>query len=299
MSDHYLNLTDRRYTDLLETRASAPEQLFERAAARARRPLLGNDGRLLIIAVDHPARRINRVGDDPWAMSNRRRLLDNTMRALRRPGVDGLLASPDILEDLMLLGELDDKVVFGSMNRAGLSGSAWELDDRMTGHDAAMVEHLGLDGAKMLLRILYDDPLTVNTIEACAKAVSDLAARQLIAMVEPLPAIREGGRVKVVEDIDLLVEAVGVASALGNTSAYTWLKLPAPEDAERMLAATTLPALLLGGDPGDKAEALMSSFRRSMEIPNVRGLVAGRSLVYPADGNVERWVDMAVEIVHG
>ena len=90
----------------------------------------------MIIAVDHPARRILRVGDRPYAMANRRLLLENTIRALRRPGVDGLLASPDVLEDLLLLGELDNKVLFGSMNRGGLTGSAWELDDRFTAHDA-------------------------------------------------------------------------------------------------------------------------------------------------------------------
>jgi hypothetical protein len=119
-------------------------------------------------------------------------------------------------------------------------------------------------------------------------------------MLEPLPAVRdESGRVKVVDDPDMLVEAIGVASALGATSAYTWLKLPAPADPERTMAATTLPALLLGGDPGERFEEVVGAWRRAMEIPNVRGLVAGRSLVFPVDGDVERWVDTAVEIVHG
>jgi hypothetical protein len=98
--------------------------------------------------------------------------------------------------------------------------------------------------------------------------------------------------------MDLLVEAVAVASALGPTSAYTWLKLPASSDPERMMAATTLPALILGGDPGDKAAEMMDGWRRAMKIPNVRGLVAGRSLIFPSDGDVERWVDVAVSIVH-
>jgi len=57
--------------------------------------------------------------------------------------------------------------------------------------------------------------------------------------------------------------------------------------------------LLLGGDPGGDVEGLVRSWRRAMAFPQVRGLVAGRSLVFPADGDVERWVDTAVEIVHG
>ena len=116
----------------------------------------------------------------------------------------------------------------------------------------------------------------------------------------PVGVVRDDrGRVRVSDDIDLLVEAVSVASALGPTSAYTWLKLPAPTDPERMMAATTLPALLLGGDPGDRAAEMIERWRRAMEIPNVRGLVAGRSLIFPTDGEIERWVDDAVAIVHG
>lgn len=293
-------MNDARYLELLRLRAEEPRALFERADARLRRKLIEGDGKLMIIAIDHPARGILRVGDEPFAMANRRTVLDNTIRALRRPGVDGLLASPDILEDLLLLDEVHGKVLFGSMNRGGLTGSVWEMDDRFTAHDPAMIERLGLDGGKMLLRLDYSNPGTIETLAGCARAVSDLAARGLIAMVEPLPAVRDkGGNVRVSEKMDLLVEAVAIASSLGNTSAYTWLKLPAPSDPERMMAATTLPALLLGGDPGQKADRMVDGWRRAMAIPNVRGLVAGRSLLFPIDGEVERWVDLAAEIVHG
>ncbi len=291
---------DAAYFELLRERAETPEAVADRAARRLRRPLIIGDRRLVIIAVDHPARAIFAVGDDPWAMADRRRLLTHTVRALRRPGVDGVLASPDILEDLLLLGELDSMVVFGSMNRGGLTGSVWELDDRFTGHDAATIDRLGFDGGKMLLRIDPTDPGTIDTIAACAAAVTDLAGRRLIAVVEPLPAARdERGRLRVTTEMDGLVTAVAVASALGATSAYTWLKLPAPADPGRMLDATTLPVLLLGGDPGVESEALIASWRRAMTFPQVRGLVAGRSLLFPADGDVEGWVDAAVDIVHG
>ena len=55
-------------------------------------------------------------------MGNRISLLERLEAALARPGVDGLLASPDILEDLLLLGALEGKVAIGSMNRGGLQG---------------------------------------------------------------------------------------------------------------------------------------------------------------------------------
>jgi len=293
-------LNDDRYARLLAMRAEHPEGLAEMAARRRRRALVEGDGNLMIIAFDHPARGVLGVGDDRFAMADRRDALDRCVRALRRPGVDGILATPDVVDDLLLLGELEGKIVFGSMNRSGLAGSAWELDDRFTGYDPAALEDWGLDGGKMLLRLDYHDPGTNATIEACARAISDLARRGLAAILEPLPVRRdENGRARVVEDIDLVVEAVSVASALGAPSVRTWLKLPAVGDPERMMAATTLPSLLLGGDPGSEGNRLLDLWRRAMAIPHVRGLTAGRSLLYPRDGNVERWVDAAVEIVHG
>lgn len=293
-------LDDERFETLLRMRAETPEVLFDKAKRRRRRPVTDGDGMALIVAFDHPARRILGVGGRAGAMANRREALERCLRALRRPGVDGLLATPDVVEDLLLLEELDDKLVFGSMNRGGLTGSAWELDDRFTGYRAETIERLGLDGGKMLLRLDYDDVGTNRTIESCARAVDDLAERSLVAMVEPLPASRgDDGRVRIVDDIDRVVEAVSVASALGSPSIYTWLKLPAVDDPETMMAATTLPSLLLGGDPGAKGEHLLDLWRRAMGIPHVRGLTAGRSLLYPADDAVERWVDEAASIVHG
>lgn len=293
-------LDDDRYRRLLHIRRTDPGAVQRVADERRRRPLLGDDGRLLIVAIDHPARRILAVGNDPRAMADRRRVLEHTIRALRRPGVDGILASPDILDDLLLLGEMDDTVAFGSMNRGGLTGSAWELDDRFTAHDADAIERLRLDGGKMLVRILLDDAGTIATLQSCARAVTDLARRQLVAMVEPLPAYRDlDGRVRVSDDIDEVVAAVTVASSLGATSAHTWLKLPAVSDPGPMLAATTLPVLLLGGDPGPDASQVVSAWEEAMSAPNVVGLVAGRSLLFPADGNVERATDRAAGIVHG
>ena len=87
----------------------------------------------MIVAADHPARGALAVGSRPTAMNSRTDLLDRLRAALADPGVDGVLATADILDDLLLLGALEDKVVFSSMNRGGLAGAQFELDDRMTG----------------------------------------------------------------------------------------------------------------------------------------------------------------------
>ena len=52
--------------------------------------------------------------------------------ALSRPEVNGELGTADIVEDLLLLGALEGKVVVGSVNRGGLAGTSFEADDRFS-----------------------------------------------------------------------------------------------------------------------------------------------------------------------
>src|SRR2546427_562425 len=82
------------------------------------------------------------------------------------------------------LGALQEKVVLGSINRGGLAGSVFEIDGRFTGYTAAAIAGDGLTGGKMMLRVADDDPATVRTMEACARAIDELAALGLPAMIE-------------------------------------------------------------------------------------------------------------------
>jgi DhnA family fructose-bisphosphate aldolase class Ia len=271
-----------------------------RAALRDRvRPAgLPADGKMMLIAADHPARGAISVGSDPMAMADRASLLGRIITALSQPGVDGILGQPDILEDLAVLGALDGKLVFGTMNRGGIVGAAWELDDRMTAYDAAHTASMNLDGAKMLLRIEDTDPGVARTIEACAQAVTELADRDLIAMLEPLPyEITAKGKAKLVKDNKKLIRATAIAAGMGATSAYTWLKLPAWSDIAAAAAVSTLPVLILGGDPGDNWDAAFADWARALEQPTVRGLVIGRALLFPPDGDVASAVQRAAAIV--
>ena len=190
------------------------------------------------------------------------------------------------------------KLAFGTMNRGGIMGARWELDDRMTAYDAEGIASGGLDGGKVLLRIADDDAGTAPTLEACARAVSALARRALPIMVEPLPYhLDADGAARLLDDDDKLLRAVAVAAGLGTSSAYTWLKVPAGPGARRALSVTTLPALLLGGAPGPEPEATFAAWEEAMTIPNVRGLVVGRALLYPPDGDVAGAIGRAARIV--
>lgn len=285
---------------IMEARARRPQTIAEAAAGRRRRTsLLGEDSQIFIIAADHPARGALRAGDRPMAMADRADLLERMSLALSRPGVDGMLGTADIVEDLLLLGALEDKVVIGSMNRGGLAGTVFEIDDRFTGYDAAAIDKMGFDGGKMLFRIDPDDPATPVTMEACARAVSDLAGHGLMAMVEPFISHRVDGRIRNDLSPEAVIRSITVAAGLGTTSAYTWLKLPVVDDMERVLAATTMPVLLLGGEVSADQGAAFESWRKALQIPSVYGLVIGRSLLYPPDDDVAGAVDTAVGLMRG
>ncbi|MET7284450.1 deoxyribose-phosphate aldolase [Streptomyces sp. NPDC005573] len=289
---------------LAHTRARHPEAIAEAAARRPRRPLLGESGRLMIVAADHPARGALGVGGRGLAMANRADLLERLCLALSRPGVDGVLATADVLDDLLLLGALDHKVVIGSMNRGGLQGARFELDDRFTGHRPEDLQRLGFDAGKLLLRIDYDDPGSLATLESAARAVDAMAARRLPVFVEPFLSRRgPDGRLRNDLSAEAVTRSLAIASGLGGTSAYTWLKVPVtehPDDMARVMETTTLPAVLLGGDtddpPGGRSGA-HEKWRGALRLPTVRGLVAGRALLYPADGDVAAAVDTAVGLL--
>lgn len=291
-------------TELVRLRAERPEAVAEAAARRPRRPLLNDSGRLMIVAADHPARGALGVGGNRMAMANRVDLLERLVLALSRPGVDGVLATADILDDLLLLGALDGKVVMGSMNRGGLQGASFELDDRFTGHRPEDIERLGFDAGKLLLRIDYDDPGSLTTMESTARAIDDMAARRLPVFVEPFISGRTTeGKVRNDLSAEAVTRSIAIASGLGGSSAYTWLKVPVcdnPDDMAEVMAASTMPAVLLGGEVGGSMEEQAGAYekwRGALQLPTVRGLVVGRSLLYPADGDVAAAVDTAVGLL--
>lgn len=290
-------MRDDQWLGLISSRLEDPNAAANALKKRTRRKLI-TDGRLFIVAADHTARGMLGVGDEPFAMADRRRLLDALLVALTNPQVDGVLASADVIDELALLGALDNKLVFGTMNRGGIMGAKWELDDRMTAYTPQDIALRGLDGGKVLLRLADDDAGTARTLEACAKVVTQMADLKLPIMVEPLPYTGgNGGPAKLIDDDDKLLRAVSIASGLGSSSAYTWLKVPAGSQVERMMAATTLPGLILGGTPGPDPQATYASWERAMKVPNVRGLVVGRSLLFPRDGDVASAIARAARIV--
>ena len=294
---------------LTETRVSDPDFAWRAARMRVRRERLAPSGKLNILAADHPARNVTKVGADPLAMSDRRDYLARIVRVLSSERVDGIMATMDILEDLIAIDGflraagapllLDGRVLIASLNRGGLAGSSWELDDPVTGPSPATCRDWRLDGAKLLLRVDEREPASLKTMMACAQAINESNARGLPMFLEPLPVTRTEKGYVVVKTPEALARLAGVASALGDSSRNLWLKLPHCEGYETVARATTLPILLLGGESaGDPAPFLRQLGAALAAGPNVRGALVGRNVLYPGDEDPLAMAEAAGGIVH-
>ena len=292
-------LTDKQYNELIQARLKSPESFKKALVSRKRRKMVGKDGRLLIVAADHTARGIISAGSEKYIIANRRLLLDRLVRSLSNPNVDGVLASADIVEELAWLGALESKLVFGTMNRGGYLGTTWGLDDPMTAYDADSIAELGLDAGKVLVRFEDTDIGVGRTIEYVVEAMRLLAEREIVCLVEPLPYKKDAtGMPMLDKSTDRLDKIVSITAGFGSSASYTWLKLPSWTNHVTLRESTTLPILLLGGDPGENLDTTFEEWRSALQIPNVIGLVAGRPLLYPFDNDVERSVDRAAKLVH-
>jgi len=261
---------------------------------------MGRDRKLLIVAADHTARAIVAAGDAPFALANRRELLDRLIRILSNSGVDGLLASADIIEELAWFGVLYEKLLFGTMNRGGYLGATWGLDDRMTAYDADHVARLGLDGGKVLLRIEHSDRGVITTIEQVVEQIRLLEERGHVCIVEPLPyVVGVGGLPELDRSTQNIDKIISIAAGLASSSMLSWLKLPAWTSLATLERSSTLPVLMLGGDPGDRLDETFHEWGERVRLANVIGLVAGRPLLFPHGIGVEEVTERAAWLVHG
>ena len=294
---------------LCSLRVSDPVRAFRRAKVRKPRSHLTRNGKLNLLAADHPARRVTRVGDDALAMADRHDYLARILRVLMSETIDGVMGTMDILEDLLVIdslihyagGEplLDDKVLIASLNRGGLAGAKWEMDDPMTGITPAGCADWNLDGIKILLRISDTEPDSLRTLSACARTISDANAAGLPSFLEPLPVEATDGGYRVIKTKEALAKIAGVASALGDSSRYLWLKLPYCDGYEKVAAATTLPILLLGGESAGDATPFLRELVAGMAAgSNVRGALVGRNVLYPGATDPLLVAEAAGGIIH-
>ncbi len=283
------------FNRITEVRVRRPQVILQEAARRKRRADLAPQGRLVLLAADHPARMLTAVGENPIAMGDRHQYLGRTLRILAAPGVDGVIATTDIIEELLIINALvreagghsflDERVLIGSMNRSGLAGSAWETDDRLTCFTPSSLEDLNLDGGKVVIRICPEEPeLTNRTLQYCAEAVSGCNDQGLPVFVEPVPVTKVEGRLRLRRSVQDIVRVIGVASALGDSSRGLWLEVPYVDGFERVARSTTLPLVAVAGAAAADPTAMLTQLSDAVRArTNVRGALIGRSVLFPGD----------------
>jgi hypothetical protein len=285
------------FDEITDVRVEHPRWIEKEAKRRKAPRRLTRDGKLVLLAIDHPARGVTAIRGDALAMGDRYQYLARTRRVLDDPDLDGVVATADLLEELLILshierkragrGFLDGRVLVGSMNRGGLAATAFEMDDAFTGIGAERLAELRCQGGKMMYRLEPQEPASGRTIVACAEALNDLHRVGLAAFLEPLGVARgAGGGYEPAKDASTLVRQCGIAAGLGDSSSHLWLKLPFGDGFERVCRATTLPILLLGGPARESPAATLKDFASGLEAgANVRGAIIGRNLLFPGEAD--------------
>jgi len=295
--------------EITEIRVNNPEVLMTEAKARKRRQKLTHDGKLTILAADHPGRRVTGSGLDPLVMGDRNQYLGRVLRVLTAGEVDGIMGTTDIIEELFIVNYLvkrnggpdflNEKVIVGSMNRGGLAGASFEMDDRLTSFTADRIHKLGLDAAKTMFRIEDTEEQSLRTIEYNVQAINQLNHYGIPVFVEPLPIKKEDGKYKVQKKPEPLIRTIGVASALGDSSMNVWLKIPYCEGYDRVVRATTLPLLMLGGESSGDPTGVIQDFATGMKAgKNVRGALVGRNVTFPGDDDPRAVATAINGVVH-
>lgn len=310
-SRHFL--TEEIWDELCNLRVEKKDIIKDRMTKRKQRKSLTANGKMLILAADHPARMVTNSGADPTRMGDRFDYLGRCARVMMASDVDGLMATADVFEDLVLLDHiyyqktkksfLDNKLLVASMNRSGLAGARYEMLDRMTAYrDAKKIRELKLDGAKLLLRLSVPDPYDrycLQTMEECSRSIEECNELDLPVFLEPLPVKQIDGKYKVIMQADDLIRVIGVATGLSHSTANLWLKIPYVHDYWRVAQSFSGPILMLGGESTGNPVDVIEQFVRGMgEGENVRGAMVGRNVLYPGNDDPAAVAQAVYEIVH-
>jgi DhnA family fructose-bisphosphate aldolase class Ia len=251
------------------------------------------DGRLsrpaLVLAADHRARgvmTIERYAD----------LLLALEAAL--PHCDGLLATAQPLTGLAERGALEPRHrTYLSINRTGLAGSAFELDDRLVASVARAAAD-GWSGVKLMTRIDFADQRGAEALELLGRVLEDAASAGLEALIEPI-VWRDGRMSRVTDDIVL-------AAAIAHDMGAPLLKVPVPdveggapriEAVARVVASVGVPVLFLGGPHRQEGPEPVLAEARDVMAGGGAGLAMGRAIYQePSPGAMAAQV---ATIVHG
>ncbi len=229
----------------------------------------------VILAADHRARGV-------VATENYRDYVTALAEAL--PSCDGILATAQPLGDLAAAGHVTPAHrTYLSLNRTGLAGSAFELDDRPVA-TVPRAQADGWTGVKHMTRIDLADQRTAAALELLGQVLEQARAAGLEALVEPL-AWRDG---RVAREADAIVLAAVIAHDMGAPV----LKVPVPaatpgqerqRAVARVVASVGVPVLFLGGPLGDDGRGPVLAEVRDVMEGGGSGMAIGRAVYQDPD----------------
>ena len=243
----------------------------------------------LILAADHRARAV-------LTIENWDEFFVSLARAL--PSCDGILATAQPLSGLAEAGHLTAlHRTYLSINRTGLAGSGFELDDRLV----ASVPRAAADGwtgVKHMTRIDMDDPITAAALELLGQVLEQASAAGLEALIEPL--VWEKGRIR--RDTDSVV----LASIIAHDMGAPVIKVPVPavppgaerqRAVARVVASVSVPVLFLGGPRTAAGRAPVLDEVRDVMEGGGAGMAMGRTIYQ--DPDPAEAAALVHELVHG
>jgi len=229
----------------------------------------------LILAADHRARAV--LTTENWSEFS-----GSLARAL--PFCDGVLATAEPLSSLAAAGHITAlHRTYLSINRTGLAGSAFELDDRLVASVARAATD-GWTGVKHMTRIDMEDPVTASALELLGQVLEQSRSAGLEALIEPL--VWKEGRVR--RDADSVVLAAVIAHDMGAPV----IKVPVPAASPgaerrravaRVVASVGVPVLFLGGPRTEAGrDRVLEEVRDVMEGGGA-GMAMGRTVYQDPD----------------
>jgi DhnA family fructose-bisphosphate aldolase class Ia len=243
----------------------------------------------LVLAADHRARAV--LTTENWA-----EFFDSLARAL--PSCDGILATAQPLSGLAAAGHLTAlHRTYLSINRTGLAGSAFELDDRLVASVARAAAD-GWSGVKHMTRIDMDDQITAAALELLGQVLEQASAAGLEALIEPL--VWDKGRIR--RDTDAIVLASIIAHDMGAPVIKVPVPavLPGPERQRavaRVVASVSVPVLFLGGPRTAAGRAPVLDEVRDVMEGGGAGMAMGRTIYQ--DPDPAEAAGLVHELVHG
>lgn len=257
--------------------------------------MLGRGSRALLIEADHPGRGLLGVGADARALADRSEYLYRLCAALDLRGVDGVIATADLVDDLILLEALNDRVIVGSTNVRVESAFA-SFTSGFTGFGPDAIRDVHLEAGMVRVPIYLDLQEGVGLVHSASRAIDALGAAGSVALVEP--KLWRGTIAELEHDasVDGFVRAIGIVSAFGSRSSYTWLVLPVMDGLEDVLPSTTMPVLLRAAHNSPLPSE--SDILAMLRLPGVAGLIVPADVLYPEDGDMLATVQALAALVH-